>query len=283
MPHFHTHTWPNGARIAMVLQVPLEVWGDDVQYSLSYVPQLPAEIRAKGVPDLLTNSFKAYAGEVGIWRLIDLINRYEVPAMGVFNGKSAEDYADAAKAFREGHEGREVAAHSWTQDEYSFALSREEMTKNVQRTADAIEAAAGERPVGWVSPGGQFLPETTEILAEAGFLYHGDYAHSDTADIIEAGGRKLVRMSVPWEVNDYWTWALTFQAPSVYVELFKRSFDVLYREGGQIVGAVAHAGLYGHPFGVSAYEEVLQYAKSFPDVWFTTRRDIAKWVLEHEG
>ena len=266
-----------------MLQVPLEVWGDDVQYALSYVPKLPAEISAKGVPDLLTDSFKAYAGEVGIWRLIDLIDRYDVPAMGVFSGKAAEDYPDAAKAFREGHDRREVAAHSWAQDVYSFALDRDAMVQNVERTADAIEAAAGERPVGWVSPGGQFLPETVEILVESGFIYHGDYAHSDTADVIRVGDGKLVRMSVPWEVNDYWTWALTFQPPSVFVELFKRCFDVLYREGGQIVGAVAHAGLYGHPFGVSAYEEVIQYAKSFPDVWFTTRRDIARWVLEQDA
>jgi peptidoglycan/xylan/chitin deacetylase (PgdA/CDA1 family) len=283
VPRFKTNVWPNGARIAVVFQIPLEVWGDDVQYALSYVPKLPAEIAAKGVPDLLTESFKAYAGEVGIWRLIDLLDRHEVPAMGVFNGKAAEDFSDAAKAFRQGHPEREIAAHGWRQDVYSFALEGDEMRDNVKRTADAIEAATGERPVGWVSPGGQFTPETIEILAESGFIYHGDYAHSDAADVIDVGGRKLVRMAVPWEVNDYWTWALTFQPPSAFVELFKRSFDVLYREGGQIVGAVAHSGLYGHPFGVSAFEEVVEYVKAHDDVWITTRRDIARWVLEHEA
>jgi hypothetical protein len=36
------------------------------------------------------------------------------------------------------------------------------------------------------------------------------------------------------------------------VELFKHSFDVLYREGGQIIGAVAHAPTFGRPFVESA-------------------------------
>lgn len=279
MPRPIRNVWPEDARIAVVLQVPLEVWDGADAFGLTYVPKLPADRVRAGQPDLLTESFRRYAGEVGIWRLIDLIDRYQVPASGVFSGMAARDYPDVARAFLGGDSRREIAAHSWAQNVLTYELDADAMRANIRRTSEAIEAATGERPVGWVSAGGQFVEDTLSILAEEGFLYHGDYAHSDTAEVVEAGGRRIVQMSVPWDVNDYLQYAVSFNPPSAFVEMFRRSFDVLYREGGQIVGAVAHAGVYGHPFGVSAYEEIIDYALSKPDVWVTTRKAIAEWVL----
>lgn len=282
MPRPVRPTWPGGARIAVVLQIPFEVW-EHHSSSLVTVPQLPAEQTARGRRDLLTESFRRYAGDVGMWRLIDLIDRHQVPALGVFSGKAAEDYPDVARAFLEGGPGREIAAHSWTQDLFTHDLDDEAMRANIRRTAAAIERACGERPVGWVDAGGLFVESTLGLLADEGFLYHGAYAHSDTAEVVTQGGRPIVTMSVPWDVNDYLQYVLSYNPPSSFVEMFRRSFDVLYEEGGQILGAVAHAGIYGHAFGVSAYDEVIEYAKSRPDVWITNRREIARWLLEQRG
>lgn len=282
-PRYERYEWPNGARIAIVLQVPFELWSDRDEDGLGFVPKLPQEILDAGHRDVLTESMQAYGGRVGMWRLIDLLNRHQVPAMGVFSGVAVERYPEIAQAFMEGAEGREICAHSWGQDVRSYRLPRDEMRANVRRCIDIMEKVVGERPYGYVSPGGQFLEETVEILAEEGFLYHGDYADTDSARIMDVVGRQLVAMSVPWEVNDYSQYSLTYHPPSAFVEIFKRSFDVLYQEGGQVLGAVAHAAIYGRAFGVSAYDEVIRYAKSHPDVWFTNRRDIARWVLDNQG
>ena len=278
MPRPTPNIWPNGARIAIVLQIPFEVW-DEHSPSLATVPQLPDERLVAGERDLLTESFRRYAGEVGMWRLIDLIDRHEVPAMGVFSGKAAEDYPDVARAFLEGGPGREIAGHSWTQDTFTHDLDDDAMRANIRRTCGAIEAATGVRPVGWVDAGGLFVESTLRLLAEEGLLYHGAYAHSDTAEVVEVAGRPIVQMSVPWDVNDYLQYVQSYNPPSHFVEMFTRSFDVLYEQGGQILGAVAHAGIYGHAFGISAYDEVIRYAKAHDDVWITNRREIAEWVL----
>lgn len=90
----------------------------------------------------------------------------------------------------------------------------------------------------------------------------------------------IVAMSIPWDVNDL-MYVLQWVPPSHYVEMFCRSFDVLYEEGGQIAGAVAHTTIYGRPFGIWAYDQVIRYAKSFPKVWFATRQEIAEWYLDH--
>ena len=90
----------------------------------------------------------------------------------------------------------------------------------------------------------------------------------------------MVGMAVPFHTNDT-MYVRGWVPPSHYVEIFSRAFDVLYEEGGQIVGAVAHTTIYGHPFGIWAYDQVIKYAKGFPDVWFTTRKEIAQWYLQN--
>lgn len=272
--------WPNGARIAVVLQVPFEQFDKAAAFAqyLVNVPALPPEQVAAGQRDLLVRSWEEYC-EIGMWRLIRLLDRHGVTATGVFSGIAAERYPEVTRAFV-GDLKREICAHSWAQDIHTYHLSDAEMTANVARCVDVIERIGGTRPVGWVSPGGQFRPSTTKILADGGFLYHGDYANSDAPFWIEVeGGRRLVGMSVPWDTND--TMQIRYGAPpSHYVEFFARSFDVLYEEGGQILGAVAHAGTYGRPPGIWAYDQIIQYAKKHDKVWFATRRQIAEWFAE---
>lgn len=279
--------WPNGARIAVVLQVAFEQYQtDNPDYynqasRLTSIPLLPKELVAQGHPDLLLQSWDEYA-DVGLRRITDLLDRHGVTGTLVCSGLAAQRYPESVKAFHRGGGGREVCAHSWSQDLSPHTLDREQMRKNARRCADAIEHATGVRPVGWVGPGGQHNADTTPALADEGFIWQGDYANTDGAFLIDAEGRKMVGMSLPWDVND--VMYVRFRTPpSHYVELFCRSFDVLYQEGGGILPAVNHCTIYGRPFGIWAYDQIIKYAKSFPGVWITTRRAIAEYCLEQYG
>ena len=281
-----TIEWPEKARIAVALQVPFEQYerGSGLASKahladLVVIPTLPSELLAQGLPDLLMMSYDEY-GERGLWRLTELLDEHNVTATGVFSGLAVERYPDVVKAFKQGGGGREICAHSWAQDIQSYRLDREQMRENVRKCIDVITKVVGDRPVGWVSPGGQQNEHTLPVLAEEGFLWHCDYANTDTPFLLEVGGKKMVGMAVPFHVNDV-MYVRERVPPSHYVEMFCRSFDVLYEEGGQIIGAVAHSTIYGHPFGAWAYDQVIRYAKSFPKVWFATRQEIAEWYLKH--
>lgn len=281
------YEWPDGARIAVVMQIPFELSdvtaGETVEGRSSIVPALPKDVRDAGVRDLLVESFESYGALVGMWRIIDLLDRHGVTGTGVFSGVAVERYPDIARAFATGEIKREICLHSWGQDVRSYRMSREELRKTVRRCVEVVEKTTGVRPVGWVSPGASFLDETIEVLAEEGFLYQGDYAHSDSGDVVDVKGTKLVRMSVPWDVNDFLWYALHNQPPSALVEAFERSFDVLYREGGQILPVAIHASMFGRPLGVWALEQCILYAKSHADVWFATRRAIAECIKEQSS
>lgn len=275
--------WPDKARIAVVLQVAFEQFEasnpEDIalRERMVSIPLLSKDVLKQGTQDLLLKSWDQF-GEVGTWRLVELLNRHNVTSTGVFSGLAIERYPDVVKAFAEGDGGREICAHSWAQDIPSFKLDRGQMLANVRKCIDIITKVTGKRPVGWVSPGGRTNEHTLGVLADEGFLWHGDCVISGPF-IEQAGNKKLVAMSIPWDVNDL-MYVRQWVPPSHYVELFCRSFDVLYEEGGQIAGAVAHTTIYGRPFGIWAYDQVIRYAKSFPKVWFATRQEIAEWYLE---
>ena len=278
------YEWPGGARIAVVMQIPFELSdqgaGTPIEGQRStIVPTLPSDILAAGHRDALAESMEAYGGEVGMWRLIDLLDRHQVSATGVFSGLTAERYPDVLRAFLKGAGTREICCHSWGQDVRSYRLSKEDFRSTVRRCVEAIEKATGYRPVGWVSPGASFLTSVVEVLAEEGFLYQGDYANNDSGDVVSVAGKQLVRMSVPWDINDLFLYAQSYNPPSSFVEAFQRSFDILYQEGGQVVAAAAHASVFGRPLGIWAMEQCIIYAKSHSDVWFGTRAEIADAIL----
>lgn len=272
--------WPEKARIAVVLQVPCEQFEKATAYAgrMTNFPLLSKELLEKGLTDYLLMSHDEY-GELGLSRLTELLDKHNVTASGVFSGLTVQRFQDVVKAFKKGVGGREVVAHSWAQDIRSYNLDKEQMRANVRKCVDIITKVTGERPVGWVSPGGQRGEHTLPVLAEEGFIWHGDYNNCDGPFTLESQGKKLAGMQVPYDIND----TMYIEAkvpPSHYVEMFSRAFDVLYEAGGQVLGAVAHATVYGHPYGIWAYDQVIKYAKGFPKVWFATRRDVAEWYLK---
>jgi len=273
--------WPEKARIAVVLQVPFEQYESRSHHAkdLVAVPLLPDDLVEQGVPDMLLKSADEY-GERGLWRLVDLLDKHHVTATGVCSGLAVERYPEVVNAFKQGSGGREICAHSWAQDITSYRLNREQMRANVRKCVDVITKVTGDRPVGWVSPGGQQNEHTLPVLAEEDFLWLGDHANTDSPFVLKSGDKKMVGMTTPFHTNDT-MYVRGWCPPSHYVELFCRSFDVLYEEGSQVIGAVAHSTIYGNPFGVWAYDQVIKYVKSFPDVWITTRREIAEWYLQH--
>ncbi len=155
------------------------------------------------------------------------------------------------------------------------------MRENIKRCIDIFGKIMNVKPVGWVSPGGRFNVDTPRLLADHGFIYHGDYWEQRRAVPDRGqGAAKFVGMSVPWDTND--TMHEKYgAAPGRYLEMFCRSFDTLYAEGGQVLGIVIHPAQYGRPFGISACEELIRYARSHPGVWFASREQIARWYIDN--
>ena len=79
--------WPNGRGLAVYIALNLEqyAWGEGLVEDL--VPGIPA-------PDVLNNSWREYGNRVGAWRLHDLLQGLQLPALR--NAVTAQDWPAGA-------------------------------------------------------------------------------------------------------------------------------------------------------------------------------------------
>jgi hypothetical protein len=105
----------------------------------------------------------------GIPRLLALFARYGIRATFFVCGRDAPAQARAlAEMLRQGHE---VANHS-TWHRTGFArLSYAEKHADIATTHALIQAACGQTPVGFKSPGFSFAPDQLQVLADLGYRY----------------------------------------------------------------------------------------------------------------
>lgn len=281
-------TWPNGARVCVTPSVVLELWSEDTTPGANLPPgfisgNVPLQ---GGKKDLRAQKMIEYGGKVGMWRLLEILDREHVLASVIANGRAVEVYDDVVLEFH--RRGHEIVAHSYAQDLSTYDFENpEEERENIRRSVDVIQRVTGERPKGWISPRATPSEHTLRLLVEEGFTWCGDYPDDELPYVLEVCGRPIAVLpySGTAGVNDYEIALIQGNPPSVYVEEFRKTMDYL-REEQAITGRPGmirisvHAHVYGRPWGRYAFRDAIRYAKSFPDVWFTTRAKLADWVLQ---
>jgi peptidoglycan/xylan/chitin deacetylase (PgdA/CDA1 family) len=267
---------PGDARIAVNFQFALEAWsGTNVTGSVFGASV--ASDATEQMPDWATISGQEYGGRTGVWRILRALQEHGIHAACGMSGLVAERWPEVARAVSD--QGHEIIGHGYSQDHVMYKLNENEDLDVVVRTTDMIESVTGQRPVGWSSHGSRRGNFTVKNLLKTGYIYTNDFRDADLPYVVaEMGERKLVAMPRSDEVNDMFTVYLNGNTPDALVTFFKRAFDQLYREGEKtpgVVTCVVHATLTGRPWGVSALEECIRYAKSHPATWIGRRREVA--------
>lgn len=277
-------TWPNGARVCMLPSVVFELWTEGTTPSKN----IPGGFVGGGIKldkrDIRVEKMIEFGGRVGMARLLEILDREQVLCSVLATGRAIEVYADLAREYHK--RGHEITGHSYTEDVSSYDFTDPEQERaNIRRTIEAIESVTGRRPVGWLSPRATPSVNTLRLLAEEGFIWSGDYPDDELPYVEEVGGKPVVILPYSGQaVNDYQVTLTMGNTPSVYVEEFCKTLDLL-REEAILTGrpgllrASVHAHVYGRSWGRWAFRDVLRYAKGFSDVWITSRARLAEHVL----
>jgi len=265
--------WPNDAKIAVSFFVAFEAFDKSSQYRRS----------EGGKPDYASLAYGEYGGKAGIWRIMDVFARHGVTGTIDTNGRIAELFPDALQQLHDA--GHEIVGHGWVNDMPLISVEAQQERALIRRTLDALAAVTGKRPVGWVSPGHRINDYTFEHFVDEGIYWTGDLPGPDIPEHRMIKGKPLVVMPRLGYANDL---SLIFKAKNparVYFDSFKAAFDCLYAEGEagspKLIDALVHAHIGGRPNIIGVFEECVRYAKSFKDVWFCTKGEIAKYYLDH--
>ena len=262
--------WPDNKKLAVLVTVMFEVWSEGK--APPYSP-MTTSLKA-GTPDLLGISWSQYGGKTGIWRFMRILDDTDIKATICLNAKGAELFPEAVQEL--GKRGHEIAGHSYTQDLVLPYLTPVEEKEVIQRCARIIEQAVGAPPLGWFSPVAAPTINTAEYLAEAGFLWHGDYNDTDLPYRFETSKGTLVAIAH----SDFTDNRTLRSSPRDFYNVYKDTFDYLYKhEAPSLINLTVHAHFGGRPLMSAMLHELLRYMKGFPDVWFPRHDAVARWTL----
>lgn len=122
-------------------------------------------------------------------QVLDLLKKYNAKATFFLVGERVTRYPEVV--IREINEGHEVANHTFTHARLQY-LSQEQIKSQLQRTHDAILAAAKVEPVLFRPPFGYYSERSINAVHELGYLTVMWSWHQDTFDWQNPGVYKIV-------------------------------------------------------------------------------------------
>jgi len=249
----------------------LETWseGKAPPYGVQATPLRPGTVDHGGI------AWGSYGGKVGVWRIIELMRRNGMRGTFCVNARCAELFPEAvAQIVKSGHD---VAGHGYVQDQLLAYLAPEEERATIAKCLDILEKVVGTRPLGWLSPVLAFTEHTRGFLAEAGLLWHGDARDSDLPSVVETPAGPIIHIPA----SDFTDNRVLRASPMDLWDVYTQTFDYLYwRESPALLVMSMHCHFGGRPLISAIMEKILKYMAQYPDVWFASYGEIARWVFD---
>jgi len=268
-------TWPNGARLAVML-------------CSEYEPVYQLKPLPSGQPNYRQLSEIRYEATRGLARVLSLLAEHKSCCTFFVNGATAERFPESVQAIAEG--GHEIGAHSWHAADH-FSMTKEEEDAVMGRTVLALTKAARVRPKGWLTPRAQVSEHTIELVATHGFTWHSDCFDDDLPYAIEVEGKPLIEIPRSTLTDDYAMLgtlaARPFGSPRDMLDVWIDEFDVLYREStgaARLFCVNWHHCMMGRPAISQVLDRLLTHVRRHEGLWFARGRDIAEfWLKQRKG
>ena len=257
--------WPGGARVA--------VW------VIPNVEHFHIEIGSQA-PDIRNHSRRDYGNRVGVWRIMEVLQKHGLRGTVALNGEVARFYPRIMEEMTKLN--WELMGHGLTNSVLLSGLPKDKEIEVIAQARAGIEQW-GQKMRGWLGPGLSETWHTLDLLREHGVEYVCDWVNDDLPYRMNNG-----LYSIPYsiELNDM----PLFNMPSIGIDEFYRriceTFDVLYEEGarnGRVMAIALHPFLIGAPHRIRTLDRALSYIAAHGGVWFATGSEIIEAYRAQES
>jgi peptidoglycan/xylan/chitin deacetylase (PgdA/CDA1 family) len=265
-------TWPNGARLAVVVCVGVESYRFGDGRTEDVLPGVPA-------PDLVNTAWRDYGNRVGAFRIFEVLRGLGIPPTVLLN----TDVYDEAPAVLEAARrvGAEIVGHGRSNSD-----SLSEMTPDAERAylthvADRVRAHEGAAPGGWSSPWLSHTPATLNLLAETGYRYLLDLRLDDQPVWLTTESGPLLSIPYNAEINDSSTMLGRQASAHEFADMIVDEFaELSATQRPLVMSIVLHSFITGVPFRLRAVRRALERVATGDGVWLTTPREIHQAVVD---
>ena len=263
-------SWPNGARVALLIAPALEWFPLDMKGK----PFNPPGGLTTAYPDFRHYTLRDYGNRVGIFRIMRELERRGVTATAFINGAVAARYPSLLRECAD--RGWEIAANGLDMDHlHHGGLDRAAEAEIVRR---AVSGFAGRKLRGWLSPAKSESFATLDLVAEAGFDYVADWTNDDMPYAMKTSAGTIHAMPISGDVDDYAILIQNHHTEDAFAQQVIDQFDVLYAEsgksGGRIMTLAIRPWITGQPYRIGSFEKVLDHMLRHRGVWPATAAQI---------
>jgi peptidoglycan/xylan/chitin deacetylase (PgdA/CDA1 family) len=228
-----------------------------------------------------TMSHQSYGPDVGVPRILDMLDELQVPATFFIPGWVAEHRIGLAASIVE--RGHEVAHHSYGH-RLPVTMAAGEERADFERALAVFDRQdieiRGHRAALW---GASW--QTPSLVAEHGLSYDSSLMGDDRPYRITTDSAPIVELPVHWSLDDWEQYAYlpdphigsVIESPVKVAEMWRAELDGM-RRYGCLFNLCVHPFLSGRPGRIMALRGLIEYAQERGDVHFARCRDVADAV-----
>lgn len=267
------YSWPEGRRLAIHFSLNVEHYSFGEGLGNDYAAPHPQ-------PNTRSFAWRDYGNRVGVWRLLELAETYDIPYALLLNTEMYDYCPEMIAAFRQ--RGDEVVGHGRTNSERQADMSLEEERRCITEAAQAIERHEGHKPGGWLAP---FISQThnsLELLKEAGFRYMMDWPLDDQPVWFRTANGPILSIPYSHDLNDSLECVSRRTPSQLYCENLIDQFDEMLAESVRrplVMSVVLHSFILGQPHRLRQFRRVIEHIVGHRDqVWLTRPGDICRHI-----
>lgn len=276
-----TLRWPANAPVALCVVLVLEHMEWQAPEGSFQVENLAGASVPRAFPDYARLSHREYGHRVGIFRLLDTLEKHGITATIAMDALTAEHYPYLVRHCLD--RGCEIIGHGVSVSRMiTDNMSEAEERAYIQQSIDALSSATGRTLQGWFGPEYGESQNTPRLLAEAGLRYVCDWANDEQPYPMTTGPNPFFALPLLYELDDVASLAQRKVTIADYQRRLTESFDTLREDGessgqGRLLALNWHPWLVGQPFRIGAVDVALEHMMASGGVWPATGSQIIEW------
>jgi peptidoglycan/xylan/chitin deacetylase (PgdA/CDA1 family) len=268
--------WPEGDGVAVWVVPNIE------HYEYLPPPGGPDPYPRTPHPDVRKYSHHDYGNRVGFWRMLEVLDRHDVPCTVSLNVAVLDHYPDVAEAITSRR--WDLMSHGLYNTRFLTGLDMDAERDFLTTCNRVLQRHTGRPFAGMLGPYISGNAWTPDLMAELGMRYHADWVHDERpSPLLTAHGKRMVALPYSYELNDAPLLMRSSIEGDAYAARCIAQFDWLHGEaqrGGRMMCLPLHPFAIGQPHRVAHLDRVLRHLRRH-GAWIATASDIVGHYLAH--
>ena len=274
--------WPGNRGLAVVPLINLEMVEDPLLAGWPQIHSVGGGL-VRDFPNISRVSTREYGHRVGIFRLVEALQRHHIRPTVAIDVMTAELYPSLVSYLRDA--GSEFVAHGLSVSRpITSAMTIAQERDYIAETLERLQCC-GIEPQGWFGPEYGESTHTPQLLGEAGLRYVCDWANDEQPYAMTTPG-DLVAMPLWADFDDQTVLINRMCNLDMLEDHFRKALTQLHKDGettARLFHYCVRPWVSGASLRIAMFERVLEHAMALPNVWAPTAGEVVKaWKAAHD-